>query len=379
MNQLKPACVLVALLALFPTLSAAQTGALFGRVRLRQADGQTVPVAGATIDVFRLDLAGQYNTKTDSKGEFVFAGLPFIGEYLVAASAPRVKPGVIPNVKAGRDVHYELVVAAGDGARLTREEAEAAITEAPNPGSIDEILSRIFQKGNEAIRKGDYDEARKLFDEGLAIRPNEPALWLNKSTALRSRGVGKYNHAIITHDETEKSVFIKSASGDFRDAADAATRAVEIIKGQLIPADEKDRQFQQRIKLSGFKARSEAMRLLVLVDPGQVAIGLAAFQEYIDVEDDPALKTRAALEAAHMLLGAKATDSAIDSFQRILVSDPKSLEARVGYGLALYQSGDRKRFAEAARYLRSFLDEAPAGDSLRQVATETLEKLKANP
>jgi tetratricopeptide (TPR) repeat protein len=121
------------------------------------------------------------------------------------------------------------------------------------------------------------------------------------------------------------------------------------------------------------------MRLLVMIDPGQVAIGIAAFQEYIEVEENPELKKKAELAAAHMLLQASATDSAIDWFQRMLVSDPKDLEARLGYGLALYQSGDRKRFAEAARYLRGVLDEAPEGDSLRQVAAETLEKLKANP
>jgi hypothetical protein len=57
----------------------AQTGQLRGHVLLKQADGATARAADAVIDVFRTDMSGAYHTKTDKKGEFVFAGLPFIG------------------------------------------------------------------------------------------------------------------------------------------------------------------------------------------------------------------------------------------------------------------------------------------------------------
>lgn len=69
-----------------------QIGELRGQVWMQQADGQRVPVAEAQIDVFRVDLSGKYNTKTNKNGEFVFAGLPFVGTYTVAASHPTARP-----------------------------------------------------------------------------------------------------------------------------------------------------------------------------------------------------------------------------------------------------------------------------------------------
>ena len=59
--------------------SVAQVGELRGTVMMKQADGQKVPVADAQIDVFRTDIKGEYKTKTNKKGEFVFAGIPFVG------------------------------------------------------------------------------------------------------------------------------------------------------------------------------------------------------------------------------------------------------------------------------------------------------------
>ena len=63
----------------------AQLGELRGQVFMEE-NGQKVPLADAKIDVFRIDQKGQYETKTNKKGEFVFAGIPFVGDYSVAAS-----------------------------------------------------------------------------------------------------------------------------------------------------------------------------------------------------------------------------------------------------------------------------------------------------
>src|SRR4026209_1767407 len=93
----------------------AQVGELRGHVWMQQADGQKVPLAGAQIDVFRTDMSAKYNTKTDKKGEFVFAGLPFIGTYTVAASHPTAAANWVPGVKAGQDIPCEITVTPGDG------------------------------------------------------------------------------------------------------------------------------------------------------------------------------------------------------------------------------------------------------------------------
>src|SRR6185295_13036999 len=106
------------LIAVASVPAFAQVGELRGHVWMQQADGQKVPLADAQIDVFRTDMTAKYNTKTNKKGEFVFAGLPFIGTYTVAASHPTAKPNWVPGVKAGRDVPCEITVTPGDGKRL---------------------------------------------------------------------------------------------------------------------------------------------------------------------------------------------------------------------------------------------------------------------
>src|SRR5258705_8245429 len=117
------AAILIASAALTPL---GQTGELRGHVIMKQADGQSVPVSDAVIDVYRTDVSGKYNTKTNQKGEFVFAGLPYVSTYVIAGSHPSARPNFVPNVKVGRDVDYEVELTPGDGKRLTLEEIKSA-------------------------------------------------------------------------------------------------------------------------------------------------------------------------------------------------------------------------------------------------------------
>src|SRR5882762_1791744 len=89
---------------------SAQVGQLRGSVKLIGADGQAAPVASATIDVFRTDLPGEYHTKTDKTGNWVFAGLPYVGTYIVSISAPGAQPNAKSDVKAGREIPADVVL-----------------------------------------------------------------------------------------------------------------------------------------------------------------------------------------------------------------------------------------------------------------------------
>src|SRR5881409_3104679 len=82
--------------------AAAQTGQLRGHVLFKQADGTTIKAANAQVDVYRTDLPGSYPTKTNKNGEFVYAGLPFVGTYIIAVSMPNAAPTYQGGVKAGR-------------------------------------------------------------------------------------------------------------------------------------------------------------------------------------------------------------------------------------------------------------------------------------
>ena len=81
-------------------LVSAQNGQLRGHVTLKQADGTIVPAADAIVDVFRWDLPGDFQLKTNKKGDFVHAGLPLQGTYIISVSMPGAQPYYLPNVRA---------------------------------------------------------------------------------------------------------------------------------------------------------------------------------------------------------------------------------------------------------------------------------------
>jgi tetratricopeptide (TPR) repeat protein len=404
--------LVAAVMLLVCNLSAsAQTGQLFGEVTMQQADGTTAPAAGVQIDVVRLDVSGKYQTKTDKNGKFVFAGLPYVGTYAIAASAPNAKADVLGDVKAGREINYKLVLTPGDGKRPTEAEIRTMTTRsAANTGGggeseedrkkrleieaknaeimagnkkIEEInatVNRTFKAGNEALNAKNYDVAITQYTEGINIdptHPGAPSLLTNRSVAYRARGVDRYNAAVTSKDDAAKSSGLKEAQQDFRDAVDSATKAVELYKAQPAPTDPESVKSYETNKYFALAARAEAMRLLVTkADATQADAGLAAFQEYIAVETDPAKKAKAQVDMAQMLLDVGSSDKAYAEFQKILAQDPENVDAMLGAGLALFQSGDKTKFQEAANYLQRFVDKAPETHKLRASAKEALDYLK---
>jgi tetratricopeptide (TPR) repeat protein len=406
--------------------TSAQVAELRGHVYMQQADGQKVPLADAVIDVFRTDVTAKYNTKTNKKGEFVFAGLPFIGTYTVAASHPTAAPNFIPGYKVGKDLPCEIVLTPGDGKRLTLEDLKSATpTNAGASGgapsgesaadkakreelmrknkeieesnkkitATNELIARTFKAGNEALtaagvalKAGNSDEAIQKYtdavtqyDEGLAADAEQPAILTNKAVALKARGVERFNSAIRskTLDDAGRAAALQTAKNDFKAAADASTKAVTMLKAQAAPTDPADLQRYNANKYAAMITNAEAMRLFVSKsDPTQADAGLTAFKDYMAVETDPAKKAKAQLDAAQMLLDAGAADKALEEFKGVLATSPDSPEANLGAGLSVYASGDKAKFQEAANYLQHFVDVAPDSNPMKADAKAILTELK---
>lgn len=413
------------LLAVASVPALAQVGELRGKVMMQQADGQTVPLAGAQIDVFRTDMKAQYETKTNKNGEFVFAGLPFIGTYTVVASHATATPNYLPGVKVGRGAPVEITVTPGNGRRLTREDLDKVGGNNPNPAApgapsaadkakmeelakknaeieagnkkiteANEIIARTFKAGNEALTAANtasrakqsdvavqkFTEAVTQYDEGLAADPDQPALLTNKAVALKGRGVERYNAAITNKslDDASRSTALETAKADFKAAADASTAAVTMLKKQAAPTDPADLDRYNKNKYAAMLTNSESMRLYVSKgDPTKADEGLAAFKDYIAVEQDPAKKSKAQLDAAQMLLDSGQADKALVEFQAVLQSQPDNPEANLGAGLALYAQQDKEKFQEAANYLQHFVDVAPDTNPLKADAKAILAELKS--
>ena len=425
----------VAILLVTASISAvAQVGELRGTVMMKQADGTKVPLADAQIDVFRTDIKGEYKTKTNKKGEFVFAGIPFVGTYVVAASHPTARPNFMPGVKAGRGVPVDIEVTPGDGKRLTFDEIKSAggATNAPaantagsgNTGgggeseeakakraeldkknkeieesnkkitAANEIIGRTFKAGNEALVAASaaskaansetaiqkYTEAITQFDEGIAADPEQPAILTNKAVALKGRGVEKYNTSIRskTLDDAGKSAAIEGAKADFKAAAEASTKAVTILKAQTAPTDPADVQRYNANKYAAMLTQAESMRLFVSkVDVSQASAGVTAFKDYLAVETDPAKKTRAQLDMAQMLMDSGAPDKALAEYQAVLATDPGNADANFGAGIALFSQSDKAKYQEAANYLQKFVDVAPDNHPFKDDAKAILAQMKS--
>jgi len=425
--------LMVAILLAFASMTAfAQVGELRGHVWMQQADGQKVPLADAVIDVFRTDISAKYNTKTSKKGEFVFAGLPFIGTYIVAASHPTAKPNWVPGVKAGRDVPCEITVTPGDGKRLTLDEIKAASGGAANPTAAsggggekpsgesaadkakreemmkknaeieaknkkiteaNEVISRTFKAGNEALSAATvaskannsedaitkYTAAVAQYDEGLAADADQPAILTNKAVALKGRGVERFNAAVRAKnlDDAGKAALLQTAKDDFKAAAEASSKAVTMIKAQPVPTEAAELQRYNGNKYAAMLTNAESMRLYVSkADQSQADAGIAAYENYIAVETDPAKKAKAQIDKAQMLLDSGQADKALTEFKAILATTPDNPEANLGAGLAVYATGDKAKFQEAANFLQHFVEVAPDTNPMKDDAKAILSELK---
>ncbi|HEX7331849.1 MAG TPA: carboxypeptidase regulatory-like domain-containing protein [Pyrinomonadaceae bacterium] len=419
------------LVAVASMTTLAQVAELRGKVMMKQADGQMVPLADAQIDVFRMDMKAAYQTKTDKKGEFVFAGLPFVGTYTVAASHPTAAPNFVGGVRPGGEGPVEIMVAPGDGKRLTLEDVKAAGATSGRSGATpgggggggesaadkakreelmkknaeieasnkkiseaNEIIARTFKAGNEALNAAGvaskaknseeaiqkYSAAVTSYDEGLAADAEQPAILTNKAVALKGRGVERFNSTIMSKslDDAGKSAGLQAARDDFKAAAETSGKAVTLIKAQPAPTEATEVQRYNANKYAAMLTYSESMRLYVTKGGGaaEADAGIAAYKEYIAVEMDPAKKAKAQVDMAQMLLDAGAADKALNEFKAILAATPDNPEANLGAGLAVYGIGDKAKFQEAANYIQRFVEVAPDTHPMKDDAKAVLQALK---
>jgi tetratricopeptide (TPR) repeat protein len=399
-------------------LASAQNGQLRGNVTLKQADGTIVPAANAVVDVFRWDLGGDYELKTNKKGDFVHAGLPFIGTYVIAVSMPGAQPYYLPNVKAGRETEYKIELAPGDGKRLTRVDIKGLMARTPEASTgggakesaedkakraellkkNEEILAsnkkaeasnavveRTFKAGNQLLQARNYDAAIAQYNEGIAAdpeHPGAPALLTNKTMALTSRGVDNYNTAAKSPDGAAKDAGIEAAKKDWREAYESSNKAVAMLKAQPAGADPAAANSAKANLYFALVARAEATKLFVVkVDPGKADASVTAYEEYIAAEPDPVKKAKAESDLAQMLFDTNSFDQALVRYQKILEANPDDLNALLRSGQILFNigaihNGNKEEYQRAANFLAKFVEKAPDSDPLKADAKAILDTLK---
>lgn len=398
-------------LAATAAVASAQVTQVSGKVTLKQADGTEAPVAGATVDIYRTDVKQEFHVKTDKKGQYLHAGLPFIGTYTLIVSAPGAQPTFATNLRFTQVQTRDFQLRPGDGSKLTFDQVKALGAAAPPSGGgggsapaeskeakaareelerknaeivkkneeitkTNETISSTFKAGNDALNAGRLDEAITQYQTGLAARADEPALLTNLSEALRRRGVNRYNDALKNADKDAQAQGITAAKKDWSDAADAAKKALDIINNAGA-ADPQQQQVYAQNRVAALSTRALAMRLVATkVDQSQGQAAWDAYQEYIGVEADAAKKAKLKGEALQTLFDAGAIDQAVTQARAVVTEEPDNVDANRILGLALFASGDKAKFQEAANFLQRYVDKAPDTDPLKASARESLEYLK---
>jgi tetratricopeptide (TPR) repeat protein len=130
----------------------------------------------------------------------------------------------------------------------------------------------------------------------------------------------------------------------------------------------------ERNLLVALAARAEALRLLASrFDKSQADEALAAIRDYMEAETDAERLLQGHLYTGQMLLDVGRGAEAAAEYEKVLAHDPDNLDATLGAGLGLFQSGEREHYAAATVHLRRFVERAPEEHPLRASAKEALD------
>jgi len=225
----------VALLALsIPSL--AQTTAVEGVVK--GADGK--PVQGAKINIVRTDIKGNYPTKTDKKGHYIYMGLP-IGKYDISVEVDgkmvdQVR-GVATHPGDPQPINFDLK---SDNQQDAAKKAE--MQKAMETGQISDDLKRqlspeqqaamekqikeqaakmkgrkelndAFNVGMDAAKANNWPQAVESFTKASTLDPTQVAVWSQLAEA--------YVHLAATKTGPD-------ADADLQKGLDAYQKAIEL-------------------------------------------------------------------------------------------------------------------------------------------------------
>lgn len=409
----------VALSATGGIAAFAQTSSVLGRVEMKKADGTTVPVADAVVDVYRVDIKGKLPSgKTNSKGEFSFAGFPIGGQYVLAVSAPGAQADILPGVRAGNE-KIVVTLVEGNGKRLTEDEARGALNKAavatPAAGGKveltaeqkkqkeeydkqvtditaknaksqqnDALIRKVLEEGNKAYDSKNYDAAIAKYDEGINAEPDyagsAPVLLNNKAAALLVRARLNYNQS-VKGDPTAKAAAMATIKKDLEEAAKSSDRSLTILKSATAPDANIQKSYDSN-KAQALNSRKEAYWLMAKTgaDRAKGKETLAAFEEYLTVETDAKKKSDAQLALGDALREAGDAENAIVAYRKALEMSPENPDVLAGLGLSLFNSGvvgdNTATKQEGLNYMQKFAETAPETHPLKSSVKDAVDYLK---
>ncbi|MFN0278737.1 MAG: tetratricopeptide repeat protein [Pyrinomonadaceae bacterium] len=372
-----------------------------------EKDGAKTPVAGALIEVYRTDIKGNFpSAKTNKKGEFNFAGMPYGARYVFSISAPGCSPIVYPDIKAGLE-KLVITVQPGDGRKFTEAEARQAVANAPKGESdsggltdeqkkeqaefekknaditsknertkaADAVAAKAFEEGKAASKAENYDLAIAKFNEGIAAVPDfvgsTPILVSLKMDALKTKGFKLYKEGATSGDSAVKKAKFEEANKIYDEALADFTVGLEVIKRAPAATDPAEQKRRDSLKHSLYVVATEVHRLKVIggVDQSKTAEASAVIGEYLALETDPAAKLTAQMTLGDIMRRTGDFEKAVAAYREVLVMKPDHAEAMGWLGLSLFgqavaMSPENKEMSqEGLNYMQKYVDMAPVSDT----------------
>jgi|DewCreStandDraft_3_1066083.scaffolds.fasta_scaffold00172_19 tetratricopeptide (TPR) repeat protein len=349
----------------------AQTAGIEGEIVVVQPDGSRVPAVNALVELYRLDVRGKYQTKTDKRGHFAHIGLPY-GRYAIIVSGEGLTPYYEYNVRipppGEATLRRTIEMVPGDGRRPTLEEIQQAVARSGPAGATapqmteaerkrleeqarqieeqrkraakDEEMIRQFNAANELARAGKYEEAIPLYKSALETSPDHPQLYvvmIRMAEAYHNLGVERFNN----RDR-------EAAKEAFNLAIETARKAIS-----MIPPDKPE----QKPEYQGLLCRSLAV-VATYLDSSKLPEAIAAHEELMAMQVTPADRARTQAQIAKIYLDTARSEEAVAAYRKALEIDPNNLDALFGLGNALAQSPDPAKYPEALAILKDFVEKA---------------------
>jgi tetratricopeptide (TPR) repeat protein len=399
-------CVAVAALLSANAFAQAGLTQIEGTVKIKAADGKLTPVPGAVVDIYRTDIKGHWDVKTDKSGHYIRLGMSYVGDYVIIASGPGMQPTFVNGVKLSQTSVVDVVAAPGDGSKLTLEQVQASLSgkgKPPAPGRPPQAAAappsqekgkgeaadkaareqqaknselqatfdagiKHYNNGVELKKANKMTDALSEFEQAAAIDPSKNEAFIELSHKANANaaetdyviGVDLFNQK---KREDAKPYFVK--------AVDAITKAITVA-----PMDKKNANLNNDL-IVYYDILAKNTKLLV-EHYGDVK-RLDDFSQAMDKAEelDPTHKAKWENTRGDTFRAAGQTDKAVAAYKNTLAIDANNPDALYGIGLTLVASTDKAQLQEAANYLADFTAKASPNDKRVGEVKEALEALKA--
>ncbi len=426
---LKRVSCLVALALVLTASAFAQNGPIEGTVKVKGADGVAKPVEGATVTIYRTDIKGQWDVKTDKKGRYVRLGMPLAGEFIVVFSGPGMQPNFLSRVRLIQSSIVDMTASPGDGSTLTLDQVKAMIggaksgapvqAQPPQASAADKAKAEKANaeyekalKDSKAIQES-FDQARVRYNGGIelmkasnysaALPEFEAASNVETSKHVEFLRLAYKASANIAEAHYQVGVDLfnkkqkKEAKSHFEEAVSSISKAIDLAstdsadpnnnndlltyyniygKNALLLLEHYNGDPTTAVKIKVKKPGTEEWTVSSSPITTDVLVADAArvFDKAAGADTTNKNKWLIMKGDAYRFGGMSVEATA--AYKGVIAADPMSVDAMYGLGLTLIASSETKVIQEGANALGDFVAKAPATDKRVPIVKEALEAVK---